>query len=300
MAPHPPFIAGWYCFYILLLGLFVPVYSFARIEKVEQSISRAHGGGINVRASYTSLTNDAATQELLAFLEAKHARGLNNNRVEIGVESSGLRGVFATRPFQPGDEICSIPVALILDERSRDCRMTDAQLGAALIKNILKGVWKPYLDSLPTPHCHFDRTPDMMSDENIRMLKQTLPTSVLKQVMERKQDIIATSLLEGIHLETLQFATWLVTSRRFTISRSNGQIIKTVLIPFLDMINHSFHPNAKVRIVQASEETRQEEYVLECTRAISAKQQIVIAYGRGNETSADLYVKYGFLLPEPS
>jgi len=194
------------------------------------------------------MPNDSA-QVLVGFLESKGAKGVASG-VEIGISDSGIRGVFAMRAFQSGDCVCAIPFSatIVLDERSVEKTVSDAQLGAIFMNDILEDsiasrIWKPYFDSLSTKHRYFDPTPDLFSDEEIQSLK--LP-SVVKNVMKRKQQIIATALLEDMDLESLTFATWLVTKRKFTISKTTQR--KTVLIPFLDMLNHSSrHVNAEVR-----------------------------------------------------
>mmetsp|Transcript_7102 Transcript_7102/g.13061 ORF Transcript_7102/g.13061 Transcript_7102/m.13061 type:complete len:110 (+) Transcript_7102:47-376(+) len=83
---------------------------------------------------------------------------------------------------------------------------------------------KPYLDTLPTKDYCFSPTPDFLSDEEIWLFSVM---EIIQRVKERKQQIIATSMLES-------------------------------------------------------------------TRRIAVNDHVTITYGTGNETSAELFAKYGF------
>jgi hypothetical protein len=164
--------------------------------------------------------------------------------------------------------------------------VTDAQLAAIFIDRILEDpkackLYMPYLDTLPTRDYCFSPTPDFLSDEEIWLL----PKSIVQRVMERKQQIIATSsMLEGIDFETLQFVTWLVTSRKFTITQRNQQ--RTVLlIPFFDFVNHSSDdcPNAKLKVVEQKDGEEESFYMLESIRRIAVNDHVTITYGSGRQ-----------------
>lgn len=162
--------------------------------------------------------------------------------------------------------------------------MTDAQLAAIFIDRILEDpkarkLYMPYLDTLPTRDYCFSPTPDFLSDEEIWLL----PKSIIQRVSHgtKKQQIIATSsMLEGIDFETLQFVTWLVTSRKFTITQRNQQ--RTVLlIPFFDFVNHSSDdcPNAKLKVAEQKDGEEDSFYMLESIRCIAVNDNVTITYG---------------------
>jgi len=104
-------------------------------------------------------------------------------------------------------------------------------------------------------------------------------------------------MLEGIDFETLQFVTWLVTSRKFTITQRKNQQIRTVLlIPFFDFLNdHSsdYCPNAKRKVAEQKDGEDDSFYMLESIRRFAVNDHVTITYGTGNETSAELFAKYG-------
>jgi hypothetical protein len=223
------------------------------------------------------------TNALVSYLRSQGSTNISDCGLEIGISDSGLRGVFATRPFKPGDCMCTIPASscIVLLHQGTDA-VTDAQLAAIFIDGILKDpktpkLYKPYLDTLSTRDYCFSPTPDFLSDEEIWLL----PKSIVQRVMERKQQIIATSsMLEGIDFETLQFVTWLVTSRKFTITQRNQQ--RTVLlIPFFDFVNHSSDdcPNAKLKVAEQKDGEEDSFYMLESIRCIAVNDNVTITYG---------------------
>jgi hypothetical protein len=156
--------------------------------------------------------------------------------------------------------------------------------------------WAPYLVTLPTRSSNFDPTPDFFSDEEIRQLE--FPR-IVKAAMERKHQIEELSKAEGVDLEALQFATWLVKSRAFSVlkvNREEGKVLtKNVLIPYVDMINHSSdQPNVKLEVVESKAED-ESFYALCATRPIRAGQEILLSYGSGEDSAVELLLNYGFV-----
>ena len=188
--------------------------------------------------------------------------------------------------------------------------------------------WKPYFDCLPRDRNdpNFDPTPDFWSPEEICELQ--IP-SLVDSILARKQGLEALFLsltaannndndnddAVTMTLEELQHAAWLIQTRAFTTfqkvpvhnnpfnnnddSNNNEYSLRsrTVLIPYLDFINHSDgKTNAELQVVE-SKEYDESFYALRATRNIQAGKEIRICYGTGQETFLDLYAKYGFLLP---
>lgn len=112
----------------------------------------------------------------------------------------------------------------------------------------------------------------------------------------------------------LQWATWIVRSRGFSTFKlvreeaqdnvgdneadcgggSSSIQTRTVLLPFLDMINHSDDPNASIEVVEVPGAYDESFYALQAIRPIESGEEITISYGTGRETSLDLFAKYGF------
>ena len=242
------------------------------------------------------------TSALLQFLDSEEAEGIGST--EIGISTAGLRGLYAKESFQPGDFICAIPfpAAIVIDNGELE---SDAERGLILYKNFLQhresaSRWDTYIDTLPDKATNFDPTPDFYSQEEIDALE--VP-GLVKESTERKHQIAVLAAKEGQDVGALQFATWLVKSRAFTtlkVSRrsSNESKVKakSVLIPYLDMINHSSdHANAKIEVVESPGSPEESYYALQCTRSIASGKEITLSYGTGEETSADIFCNYGFL-----
>jgi hypothetical protein len=175
-----------------------------------------------------------------------------------------------------------------------------------------KKIWAPYLDTLPEQgSAQFDMTPDFFSDEELELLE--FPRLV-KQAKERKAEIAKVVAEKGIDASELQFATWLTASRAFRISMAaadtevetnhddRGQIVTKagqpkeirVMVPFIDMANHSSdHNNAKLTLIDPEKDDAW--FALEATRPIPAGKELVIAYGNGVESSAEILMNYGFV-----
>jgi len=229
--------------------------------------------------------------------------------------------------------MCRIPsdCALALSDPSKDEAglTTLAQDGANFLNMYsnnaqAKQLWAPYLDTLPQPGtAQFDPTPDFFDGEEMELLE--FPRAI-RLIKSRKDQIVSLASETGMDVDELQFATWLVCSRAFTISvateseekdkdmlendsvaESDGEVgeketvvakaqSKTirVMVPFIDMANHSSdQPNAKLTLIDPEKD--EAWFALEATRPIKAGKEIVIAYGSGVESTVELLLNYGFV-----
>ena len=67
------------------------------------------------------------------------------------------------------------------------------------------------------------------------------------------------------------------------------------MIPFLDFVNHDYQRcNCLLQIVE-SKQYDESFYTLITTREIKKGEEILIRYGSQDETSVELFAKYGFL-----
>jgi len=76
---------------------------------------------------------------------------------------------------------------------------------------------------------------------------------------------------------------------------------RTVLLPYLDMLNHDDinDPNTSIEVVVEIPDGCDESFhALRALRPIKAGDQLTISYGTGRETSLDLFSKYGFWTTE--
>lgn len=246
------------------------------------------------------------TPEFEAFLESNDGWGNFGTRISRD-GASGRRGVYATTEFRAGDRLCCLPASAGIE--IEDDETTEAERGLKYLRwreSDAARSWQPYLDLLPTRKDQFDPTPNFWSDGELRELE--LP-EILEEVSQRKESLEALADEEGVDLGELNFASWIIASRTFSLvaqsedesdgdSEENIQTI-CVMLPYIDMINHSSdRSNAEMSLDPESSQGLQ--YVLEATTDIAKGEEITISYGTGEDESIDLLLNYGFIPDENS
>lgn len=294
--------------------------------KTNKGAGSAKGFGVS-KAPILSHTPDTSptTQALLQFLTAQKAKGIEQGVTEIGTKD-GQRGLFATTDIKKDQILCMIPsdVALALSDPAKfgADAPTFAHGGLNFLqmywnKEQARTMWAPYLDTIPTKDSpYFTPTPDYYTDEEVELLE--FPRLV-QSVKKRKQDMQQLADENGLTLEELQFATWLVSSRAFNINLAEGEktddeqydergqvITKAgaglksirVMIPYLDMANHdTTSPNCRFTMIDPEKD--EAWFALEASRNIPAGREIKISYRSGIYSSVELLMNYGFV-PEPN
>lgn len=294
----------------------------AKSKEKSKKTSKGFGNPVPKASPTNTFTADASepTRQLLKFLDDEEVEGLEV--VELGFEANenGLRGVFCKEPLQKGDYICAIPfVSTVLIDETFFVDPPEERLTAARLENAVKFLefskhpkqhqtdFQPYLDCLPQlGDSTFDPTPDFWSEEEIRQLE--IPRFV-EEMIARKRDLERMAKEQQkekgdvqVTCQELQHAAWLVRTRAFTtlkkaitLDGTEGLLQRTVMIPFLDMINHdSQSQNAELQVVE-TKEYEESFYALTATKPITRGSQIQIGYGTGSDTSLELFGKYGFL-----
>lgn len=314
--------------FILLMALLTSIYTnyCEALASSNKKRSGKKGGQKSPRgfgivpppmeSSYTA-DESPSIKGLLKFLEEEEVEGIEI--LEIGYSRNGLRGVFAKESIEEGEYICAIPFVstILVDETFVESSDHDADLlSANRIENAVKfhnimetesAKWKPYFDCLPTQDDdNWTETPDFW---NVREIKSLEIPSLVENMLQRKQEIQKTSLETGVDTQQLQLAAWLVQSRAFTTLKKaalidpddpdkltrEGLLQRTVLIPFIDFLNHaSKSPNAEMQVVE-SKAYDESFYALVANQKIPKGKEVRIQYGTGKETSWDLFGKYGFL-----
>jgi hypothetical protein len=285
------------------------------------------GGGFGAASKAPELVHKSDTGEstlrLLQFLKAQKAKGIDSDTLEIGHhQDTGVRGLFCTTNLKKGQIICQIPsdCALALSDPTKNGEdaPTVAHSGANFLDMYWnneqnKQLWSPYLDTLPQQGSEqFDPTPDFFIDDDLELLE--FPR-LIQRARERREQIATLATERGIPKEELQFATWLVSSRAFQLSLSTpaeereempqhderGQVIDKaqkrtirVLVPFIDMANHSSdQPNCKLTLIDPEKDDAW--FALEATRPIAAGKELTISCGSGVDSSVELFADYGFV-----
>lgn len=266
-------------------------------------------------------TVDDSCQPLIDRLQRSKA---DLKSVAIGVSLSDTnsgrqRGLYATKNIKGESIICKIPsdLALALSDPANgglDCP-TMAHNGASYLRNFRNQPdWDFYTSSLPTST---PPTPDMFSDEELALLEWPW----LVEAVKERQEALRTVTQEdsSIDASELQQATALVASRSFAITVAEddkeettptdgdnpsmmddrGQVITKaggrrsirVLLPLLDMANHSGRKaNARMTIIDPQKD--EAWFALTATRSIRKGEEICLFYG---DTSDALLLNYGFV-----
>ena len=297
-------------------------------RKIKTNQGKAAGGfgkkDDSVPVSHTG-DESPSTQNLINFLLRWKSEEADT---EIGYDGNGFRGLYAKKSFKKGEIICKIPsdCALALADPSVAAEGEMSVVDGAV--NFLqwyamnpqaREMWSPYLDTLPTRTANFDPTPDFYSDEEIAQLEFPM---IVKQAKERKEQLAEMAQKTNLAFDELQFATWLVASRSFSIKITvdDGDLVRDtvesndlkgnsasyqvreqglrVLLPYLDMINHaSDNYNSELHLIDPEKDDAW--FAIRATRPIKKNKEITISYGAsGVETSVGLLMNYGFIHDE--
>mmetsp|Transcript_2435 Transcript_2435/g.2631 ORF Transcript_2435/g.2631 Transcript_2435/m.2631 type:complete len:417 (-) Transcript_2435:257-1507(-) len=255
---------------------------------------------------------------------------------EIGISNqTGRRGVYTTQSYRKDDIICRIPSDCVLALSNPDLGGADTPTLAHCGRNFLdmyrnnpvaSKTWKAYLDTLPTVASTtplFDATPDFFTDDEIEALEFPRIVQEVSTHLNELAEVCASSFeddggSDSIPFEDLQFATWLVSSRSVKISMEDNSSSEDsvdkgalpdgvlapsstkairVLIPFLDMINHS-SDDANVELHLIDPEKDEAWFTMRATRPIREGKEMTLRYGSGVETSVGLLRQYGFVPEE--
>lgn len=254
---------------------------------------------------------------------------------EIGISTqTGRRGVYTTQAYRKNDIICRIPSDCVLALSNPDLGGADTPTLAHCGRNFLDMyrnnpaaslTWKAYLDTLPTlspsssQRQHFDATPDFFTDDEIEAMEFPRIVQEVQNHLVEIAEVCASSSDDddggdSIPFDDLQFATWLVSSRSVEISMedtandgaaalpegvlppSSSKAIR-VMIPYLDMINHSSDDaNSELHLIDPEKD--EAWFTMRATRNIRAGKEITVSYGSGVETSVGLLKQYGFVPEE--
>jgi len=215
------------------------------------------------------------------------------------------RGVYATQNFADGSVLCALPTAsaLVLEEDETTLSERAFTAWQLLHTDAFLQAWKPFVDILPTKTHQFSPTPDFWSRDEIQQLElPELVEEVLDQKAELEEFLEALKEegdLEILSLEDLQFCSWLVTSRSFSIVKEDAQQknaepqVQCIWLPFFDLVNHPDDSSCANTILDIQESTGC--FVLRAKGDIASGEEVTLSYGTGEDESMDLLINYGFI-----
>jgi len=278
---------------------------------------RAKSGGFGTPS--VSIPVDPGWSRLRTWLGE---RGATLNGLEVGIVNSeiDLRGVVATRSFEKGEELFSIPMdSCTFSEARADASPIGAVYGTKDVPAAVRVAllllwlayaepeeWAPALDVLPT-RADFDAGGggplELWSPTEVDACGCPLLSA---QVAARKAELrtlyedvlapgwgsaLAGGLLQGMPLpsfEAVQLSAVVVASRAYgesTLGRTS------ILVPGVDMCNHQVA--SKVNTVKALAPWG--AFVVVASKQIVPGDEIFISYG--NMPNRQLLAQFGFMLP---
>lgn len=230
-----------------------------------------------------------------------------------GKDGGSGYGLKADRDIKAGEELIVLPRGIQLQQDRNDPaslkqmmdRIPEELWGAKLALKLLyerlrgdEGHFWPYIENLPVG---FVGLPLFFDQKTIEALEYP---PVSSQVIKRCRWLIQFAKNElkkegdanpfhgtQIDANSLGWAFAAVTSRAF---RPGGPKSAGVLLPLIDMCNHSFSPNAKV--IGSKAGNKNDSLFMVAMRDIAADEPIMLSYG--NLPNDFLLLDYGFIVEE--
>lgn len=226
------------------------------------------------------------------------------NKLSIRWLSVDNRAMYASEGLQKGKLLMRIPFDMIItDEVVHDeeqAKFEDGLQDLKLGSLHQRAVWllKASKDEQHFFHSwtkilpkNFGNYPCFFSDEELEMLKgSTLYELIVKykQLIAQNYELVSSSTETcDFTLEEYQKAIFLILSRTFSFQATSTRGYANV--PVLDMLNHSFTPNA-----QYAYDFEYEGYELRALRDIDVNEEITISYGDYQDAQS-FFIHYGFL-----
>jgi SET domain len=304
-----------------------------------------------------------ALQDFLGWAIANGIEGLDGDKSKIGlfVGNNGERGIAATAPLRKNETFAKIPLRLAItddpdDEESNALLGKDSLWSVRLACKLLRlksqganSPWFPYLNSLPTSvpaplvnfswedvqsiayepaRRQFDKTAWMVSSAWASLPPGAATAAVAVDEATQKSTPPSTttkSELTSPSREEFDWAISIVHSRTFGTAGKGGGVGVRMLVPLVDMLNHSgdqdFTDNSgsgsgntssgaksnlasQQPVATATDNVRWDlvskiggEFfmVLTSTRDIQQGEELLLSYGERNND--DFFLHYGFIPP---
>uniref|UniRef100_A0A7S2ZGC2 SET domain-containing protein n=3 Tax=Rhodosorus marinus TaxID=101924 RepID=A0A7S2ZGC2_9RHOD len=246
-----------------------------------------------------TLSRDQDIDDLYRWLKLG---GASFGRVAVG-EKAGRRGVFALETISEGDVICSIPKTLAIALGEQDIDPTQpANLLLTMMQEDSQPAqfFKPMLAVLPKEPDNKDSL--VFSDAELDSLEQP----EIKSEYRRREAQIDRSyekfnfdamysgdmenpMGDGIKYskDALRWGVFIIVSRALGVQNQDRELVK-LLIPFIDMINHSNKALNELKF-------KKDSYNVIAGAKIEAGEEVFIRYGDGNLTNSQLLLDYRFV-----
>jgi len=254
-------------------------------------------GRSRLGTGFKSLAMGGDTEGFAKWLESNGAKGSCT-----ATPSTGGRGLTASKAIKAGEEVCSIPIKLIMTEKTARQALgskaadLDAETAIALqlIKEKAEGdksFYAPWISILPSAE-ELD-VPLMWSDEEKEMLEGSKVGEDVEELKESLSDEFKQLQSAGWDavmpqgswsLEAYEWATSIVSSRSFASPKIDGQVM---FAPLADFAGHSWTSGGSTEIAYEGMMREPRLKVRAGSVPIAAGGAVTINYGESN--SAQLF-----------
>jgi hypothetical protein len=226
----------------------------------------------------------------------------------IAVYDRPERGLYSTKPIKAHDVVVRVRAEFLM-EYSFIQSVHDVE-GLEQIHSLVafylllcsrdpNSLWTPFLNTFPTDASEF---PMFWSRKDMKVVAQTSLVGPhydsYLDTIESDALILYTYATDHQLLEFDDFDEFrniylknrlMVGSRLFGYTRDG--IPQSAMVPYVDMVNHSFDPNTMWCF-----DDRSDSFILVAIRDIPANSEILDSYG--DQPNVDLLLYYGFTLPD--
>jgi len=293
-----------------------------------------------------------ALQDFLGWAIANGIEGLDGDKSKIGlfVGSNGERGIAATATLRRNESFAKIPLRLAItdnpdDEESNTFVGKDAPWSVRLACKLLRlksqgaaSPWSPYLNSLPplvpAPLVNFswEDVQSIAYEPARRQFDKTtwMVSSAWSSLPPSAASVPSNASTTSTPLPSREEFDWaisIVHSRTFGTAGKGGGVGVRMLVPLVDMLNHSgdqdltnstrsgTSPGQRIRgnsataaqspVATATDNVRWDlvskiggEFlmILTATRDILQGEELLLSYGERNND--DFFLHYGFIPPK--
>lgn len=228
----------------------------------------------------------------------------------LGIRDDGLyqlrnapHGLASRKKIRKGQKIMKIPRRCLIEASTIPFQDHDVELNSRLAWFLAREAqdrnspWRAYLKTMPSRNDLLGH-PMFLHGEDARALKETsvgkgalgnIHTYMDSMLRDHKKIVEKKRALGFVpDWEDFLYYRVLVSSRNFGYLRHGME--ESGMVPYADLLNHSFEPNTVWYFDDASD-----SFVVEATRPIPAGEQIYDSYG--HKPNNELYLYYGFTLP---
>ena len=260
------------------------------------------------------LESGGSIQKLRRFMES---HGANVSHLCVKQSPSGGRGLFSNQPLHAQQPIFSVPEDAIMDPvkpRPGDVAsvmrkhspkpITDALMFFILACRRLDRCskhWSALLQSFPPPsEMHL---PSLWRSSERELLKGTnaylsleREDRTISQSYDTVNAALRASQLPDAAADEVRYIHAIIVSRAFDLKFPGRENITRVLIPFVDLFNHS--PGVEILYEFESVGLQQAlRFKVSTNASVAIDSEVFVNYGNSDSSSGSMFLQYGMSVP---